>query len=197
MTAAIKLPVSQEWTAAAYLETEHEAVERHEFHYGKLIKMAGESKNANKITNNILVEWQKGLRKKGFEIFTHEVKLEVEKNAIYRYPDLMIASKEDTSDTYLAKKPVLIIEVASKQSFYNDSIVKRKEYYNIETLDYYLIISQLEVSVILHIKENSKWQTYFFDDKNDHIKLPNLDIEIALSDMYEGIEFEEEAPPSV
>lgn len=195
MSAAIKLPPREFWTAVEYLEAERAAAERHEFHYGKLITMAGEAKNANEIILNIVEKIRRPIIKQGLKVFVHDVKLEVQRGFIYRYPDLMIAAADDTSDDYLVKKPILLIEVASQQSFYTDSVIKRKEYFNIETLQYYLVISQLEVSIILHVKEDESWKIYLFDDKSAVLNFPLLDVSIEVAAIYDGIALADEAMP--
>jgi Uma2 family endonuclease len=180
-----------QYTVEEYFELEKNSEIRHEFYYGKLIEMPGESKQANLIANNILVEWQKPLKKKGYHIYVKDVKTQVKTSAIYRYPDLVIAPKTDDADDYLIKQPVLIVEVASDDSMSRDSGTKLKEYSNLPTLQYYIIVYQEEMMVQLYSRTDKNWSFEIFDMPTDVIHCPFLNIKITLSDIYDDIVFAE------
>lgn len=104
------------FTVEEWLEWEKNSDTRHEYHYGKLIPMAGEAKKANKIAKNLVKLLDDHLYEKGIEVFNHDVKAEVAPGKIYRYPDLVAAPIADDGDDYIVKMPVLIVEVASENS---------------------------------------------------------------------------------
>lgn len=191
MTATLKIP-EKIYTVAEWLELEKQSEVRHEFHYGKLIPMAGESKNANVIAGNFKRNLEVQLFEKGFMIFDHEVKTEVSKSNIYRYPDLVVAPVVDDEDEYIVKHPVFMAEVSSHNSRHRDRVRKRREYFKIDSLWYYLVILQDEMLAELHVKrEDGTWETLWFTEPTDMIELPRFDLKIALSDIYWRIKLEE------
>jgi Uma2 family endonuclease len=181
------------YTVEEYLELEKNSEIRHEYHYGKLIEMPGEAKNANRIALNILFKWFKNLELLNYEIFTHSVITEIKKQNIYRYPDLVVAPESDDYDKYIIKLPVIMVEVASDGSWKTDTVIKLKEYTAISTLKYYFIVFQEEMLVQLCVRsEDNRWTFEFFEAADDLIHIPAFNLSITLSEIYNKVKFEEE-----
>lgn len=182
---------NKKYSVAEYLELEKNSEIRHEYYYGKLIKMPRESKQANLFANNLLVNWQKDFRKKGNLIFTHDVKVETVKKGVYRYPDLVVAPQTDNDDDYIVKQPLLIVEVASELSMATDSKTKLREYSAIETLQYYIIISQDEKVVQFNVRDGKRWYFEVLAENYEVLELPVFETTITIGDIYDGIKFAE------
>jgi Uma2 family endonuclease len=172
------------YTLDEYLELEKNSAVRHEFYYGKLIEMPGESKTANQIAYNCRNFFENTIGDNSYNIFDHDVKLQVKLSGIYRYPDVVVAPDSDDEDEYIVKKPVLIIEVASEQSSRTDHHTKLREYISLSTLQYYIIISQYESAVEVFSREGHRWLVEVFTEKDDIILLPQLALELPLSIVY-------------
>jgi Uma2 family endonuclease len=180
------------YTVEEYLELEKNSEARHEYYYGKLIEMPGEAKKANRIAMNIHRKWVDRLEEQDFAMFTHDVKAEVKKRNIYRYPDIVVAPESDDEDEYIIKQPIIMVEVASEGSWKTDTGLKLKEYTALSTLKYYLIISQEEMFVQLCVRDNKQWTFQFYDEADEVIHIPEYDISISLSDIYNKVKFKEE-----
>ncbi|MCF8243627.1 MAG: Uma2 family endonuclease [Saprospiraceae bacterium] len=184
MTATLEIS-DKLYTVKEWLEIEKKSEVKHEFYYGKLIPMAGESKQANNIAGNFKRNVEVQLFEKGFLIFDHDVKTEVASSNIYRYPDLVVAPEVDDEDDYIVKHPVLLAEVASQNSRHRDRVRKRREYFNVESLWYYLVVMQDEMLVELHSKrEDGSIETQWFTEPADIIEPPKFELKIVLSDIY-------------
>ena len=179
------------YTVEEYFEFEKNSEVRHEFYYGKLIEMPGEAKKANRISRNILLNWNEILEQQGFEIFSHDVKAEINKNNIYRYPDLVVAPESDDKDDYIVMQPVIMVEVASENSWKTDSGAKLKEYTALPTLKYYLIVSQEEMFVQLSKRKGKDWIFEFFDQLHEVIEIPEYDLKISIAEIYKKVKFAE------
>jgi Uma2 family endonuclease len=186
ITTAVAEIVEKKYTVEEYFEFEKNSEIRHEFYYGKLIEMPGEAKIANNIANNILEAWRKKLKKNGYQLYTHNVKAQVKKRGVYRYPDVVVSPNVD-DDEYLVEEPVIMVEVASQDSMKRDTVVKLKEYTAIPSLKYYLIVAQEEISVQFCYRNGSEWSFVFFDSLNDIIRLPDFSLEITLADIYDDV----------
>ena len=180
------------YTVAEWLELEKVAEVRHEYHYGKLIPMAGEAKRANRIAMNLIGIMDKHLYQRNFELFGHEVKAEVVTNGIYRYPDLVAAPVVDDEDDYIVKYPVLMVEVASEGSGQRDRVKKRKEYLRIESLWYYLIADQDEMLLELHVRdENGQWMPpQYLTEPEESVELSRFDLKFSVSEVYQRLKME-------
>ena len=185
----MELIVDKIYTPEEYFELEKKSEAKHEFHFGKLIEMPGESKKANKIGGNIFVQLKSTLKNQLFEVFNHDVRLNVLENRIYRYPDIVVAPTADDEDEYVVTMPILIIEILSPSTEATDLGRKRKEYTSIPSLQYYLIISQDEMLVQLDQRNGEKWEFQFYETPEEEIQLPHLQTTIKLSAIYEGIKF--------
>ena len=180
---------SKIYTVSEYFELEKNSTVRHEFHYGKLIEMPGESIRANDIALNIVELIRKPFKKKGYKVHAHDIKVEVNLHNIYRYPDIVVAPETDYTDGYKFTQPEILMEIASENSFSIDSGTKMKEYLKIPTLKYYLIISQDEMSVIFYARKGSNWIVETYENAYDFIFLDLFETSLSLADIYEGISF--------
>lgn len=170
-----------------YFQVEQQSEIRYEFVEGKLIPMAGESKLANKIASNILVLLYSITSEKALEIFTHAVRLQVERGKRYRYPDLMIAPIVDDKFPNMVTQPVLIVEVLSKSTANEDTTSKVEEYCQIETLQHYLIINQDKKQVQMYSRFQDKWLFEIINNEDSIINLTALNTTLPLSQIYKKI----------
>jgi Uma2 family endonuclease len=178
-----------------YFEMEKHSEIRHEYYDGDVFAMAGTSLNHNEIIQNIAGILRPIFRPKGCKVLLESVKLEAIKHFYYPYPDLMLTCDADDMDAeYIIKKPTLIIEVLSKSSVLNDRVAKLRRYKNISSLQYYLIVSQYEFLVELYsrVDDATSWLYDVYEDENDIINFPKLDLKLSLSYIYEGIKMREE-----
>jgi len=178
-----------------YFEMEKHSEIRHEYYDGEVFAMAGTSLNHNEIIQNIAGILRPIFRPKGFKVLLESVKLEAIKHFYYPYPDLMLTCDADDLDAeYIIKKPTLIIEVLSKSSVLNDRVAKLRRYKNIASLQYYLIVSQYEFLVELYIRVDNAtlWLYDVYEEKTGTINFSKLDLNLSLSDIYEGIKMREE-----
>jgi Uma2 family endonuclease len=179
------------YTAKEYLELEKNSEVRHEFYYGKLITMPGESRIANQISKNILKKWDDSLETQGYYLYNHDIKAEVNSTHVFRYPDLVVTPESDDEDEYIVKKPVIMVEVASEDSWKRDTLTKRKEYTALASLQYYIVVSQEEMYVELYKRTDNAWILAQFELPEEIVSLPLFDLKISLTEIYHRVKFGE------
>ncbi|MBL7815481.1 MAG: Uma2 family endonuclease [Saprospiraceae bacterium] len=184
------------YTVEEYFKLDNNSEEKHEYHYGKLIKMSGEYKNANEIASNCNRQLWFALRGRGYRIFQGEVRTIVKLNKIYRYPNIVVAPVSDDSDPRHVIQPTLIIEVLSESTAKTDRREKLKEYSALPSVQYYLLIEQDERRVEMYSRDTEGWRFSIFEQPNDEINLPYLGISLSLQDIYENIHFAEQKSDS-
>ena len=177
----------RKYTVAEYFDLARHSELRYEYHYGELIEMAGEARKANRIAINIVNMITKPFYKKGYEVYAHDVKVEVNNGNTYRCPDVVVTAISDDSDDYFVVFPEIIVEVASKDSMHTDTVTKLKEYKKIPSMQYYIIAAQDEMEVQLYSRSGDKWTVELFDLPNDLIELPLFDTSFSLADMYDTV----------
>jgi Uma2 family endonuclease len=178
----------QLYTAEEYFDFEDKSEDRHEFYYGELIFMPGETTTANDIAGNIYVFLKLFFKGKPFKVYEHDIKLMVLPSKLYRYPDLVVIHKDGDHKKYVTN-PIVIVEVLSEGTAEIDREKKRLEYFGLDTLQYYLLVHQDESVVEIYSRSGSSWQYDFYTQLTDSIKLPIFDTQITLEEIFEGIEF--------
>lgn len=87
--------------------------------------------------------------------------------------------------------PSLIIEVLSTSTEMYDKTTKLKKYKAIPSVQFYMLISQYEMSVELYSRVNDVlWNYQEFTENNAIINLEKLEIALSLPDIYENIVFD-------
>lgn len=175
------------YTVEEYLELEKTSEIRHEFVYGKLIPISGESKIANDIAGNVYIFLKTNLKNSLFQAYSHTLKVQVDKKGLYRYPDVMVGLKSDNTHTHLVTQPILLIEITSESSADRDHVTKLREYTHIESLQHYLIIDQYEMLVESYRREENSWIYEIFETSEAAINIKALNLTLSLPTIYEGI----------
>ncbi len=177
-----------------YLADEQVSKVRHEFDDGILIPLEATSKRHNRIVTNVLRKVDPAkLAEKGCEIYHENVITRVREKKKYVYPDIVITcDPTDNADEYVIKNPCVIMEVLSKSTAPYDKAGKFFKYQRIPSLQQYILVSQYTVAVEYYLRmENDQWVYKALDSLEDVLLLPSLSVEIALSDLYSAVVFEE------
>jgi Uma2 family endonuclease len=82
----------------------------------------------------------------------------------------------------------MVVEIASDNSSHRDRVRKRKEYFDVPTLWYYLVVAQDEMYVIFHKKgESGNWETLYFTEPIDTVDLEKFGLKLPLSEIYKRV----------
>ncbi|WP_353717351.1 Uma2 family endonuclease [Dyadobacter sp. 676] len=142
--------VEQGMTVEEYFESEKASEIRHEYNNGEIYAMAGTTLNHNNIVGNVWAAFKGILRSRGLRVFFENIKLKVS-DSCYLYPDVIVTcALKDVSGTYVVEHSSILVEVTSKNSDVKDRGFKLKQYKTIPSLQYYMLVSQLECSVELY-----------------------------------------------
>ncbi len=182
----IQVDLDKQYTVEEYLKLETQATLRHEFYYGNLFEMPGTTILNNKLCIALLLILKSQLSKEVYEILMESVKVRINNEDIFLYPDIMVALAADTSkDAYVVKSPILIAEVLSDSTRRYDSTDKFIQYRKIESLQYYLLVEPEKQIVHFYAKaEDGDWIAKPFTDDDEVVHLPVLNAKIRLGDIY-------------
>ncbi len=179
-------------TAAAVSMTEEEYIQfelqsdiRHEYVNGQLIDMPGEYLKNNRIARRLSVILSLALNDAVYNIFTHDAKLKIPNEKSYFYPDLFVTDEVLDEEQYIAYSAILVTEVLSKSTRAYDVFDKLIKYKKIPQLQYCLMIEPFKKTVTLHLKDDQdEWQIEDYGEPDEIIKLPALNVNFRLSDLY-------------
>jgi Uma2 family endonuclease len=180
-------------SAEEYLETERNALEKHEYYQGEIFSMSGASLKHNNIFSNFFGDIAHKLKGKNCKPYGSDLRIHIPENTLYTYPDISIICGEvSLTDEHFdtATNPAVIIEILSKSTQGYGRINKFKLYRDIKSLHTYILVDSLSLFVELHTKnESGIWQLQDFKLPGDILVIKALQLEIALKDIYEGITF--------
>ncbi|MEL6350312.1 MAG: Uma2 family endonuclease [Cyanobacteria bacterium J06627_28] len=195
MVLAISPKDAKTYTAEEYLALEVASKTRNEFRNGEILPMTGGTPVHNEITSSMLLSLKGSLRKQPYCVFVTDQRLWIPKANLYTYPDLMVTPrpcelKAGRKDTII--NPILVVETLSISTQSYDRGDKFSHYRTIDSFREYVLIAQHQPRVEHYVKQDTaQWLLTEHAGLKATFHLSSVDIEIALADLYENIEFDE------
>lgn len=171
-----------------YLAGELQSEIRHEYLGGAVYAMAGSSAEHNLIIGNLVASLRSTLRGGPCRVFAIDVKvrLQVAREEIFYYPDLMVTCDPRDTEPYFQSYPKLIVEVLSPSTERTDRREKLLNYTQIETLEEYVLIAQDRVEVTVFCRANN-WQPEILWQPEQSLNLTSINASVPLRAVYEDI----------
>ncbi|MEH1904303.1 MAG: Uma2 family endonuclease [Nostoc sp.] len=189
----VALPDNTLMSAEEYLLWESTQEERYEYWDGEVVMMSGATRNHNRISANFFKLLDDALAERSCEVYIVDVKVQVEPEQKYFYPDVVVTCDERDDDPQLIQYPCLIIEVLSPSTEAADRGKKFAKYRQSPTLQEYVLVQVAQPSVeVFRRNEQGKWvlSEYNLDER---LRLESVDVEIAIAHLYRQVQFETEA----
>ena len=188
----VALPDRLLMTYEEYISWESTQEMRHEFCDGEVIAMAGGTRDHNRASGNFFKLLDNALANRPCEVYIADVKVQVKPKRKYFYPDVVVTCDErDRNDALVVAFPCLIIEVLSPSTEGFDRGFKFSQYRQFDTLQEYVLV-QVEQPVVEVFQRNEQGQWVFFEyGLSDRLVLKSVNVEIAVSDLYRQIQFEQ------
>jgi Uma2 family endonuclease len=124
------------------------------------------------------------------ELFFSGMKLNIPGRNSYFYPDLMVGFA-DNKDPRFFQDAIFIAEVLSPGTRSFDMADKFLEYRHLPSLQYYLLAEPEYYHVTLQYKTTEGvWMSETYRKLTDIIKLPLMDADLPLAEMYKGLEWD-------
>ena len=131
------------YSAEEYFALEEKSPVRHEFFEGEVFAMAGASIAHNTIAGNVYMACRQALRGQNCRVQMEAVRLAVEENRHYAYPDVMVScDPHDQHESQQLHSPLLLVEVLSPSTEAYDRGLKFNQYKKLPSLRHYLLVSQ-------------------------------------------------------
>jgi Uma2 family endonuclease len=184
------------YTLEEYLELDHNSEEKIEFWDGHIFTLAGASAIHNRIQRNCTTYLQTRLRGRDCEVFPSDMRIKVPAYSPYRYGDLSALCGKPTFEMLgkqeLLVNPTVIFEVLSDSTADFDRSYKFTYYKSIESFTEYILIAQDRPHVSQFVKQaENSWVNHEFNSLDEAFLIESLDCELALTEIYENVEFPE------
>ena len=175
-----------------FLDWEARQPERHEYFGGEIFAMAGGTERHARIIGNLFFQLRLALKEKGCTVYTDALRVRVEAEDLFTYPDLSIVCGpgtfyDDKRTTLL--DPTLLVEVLSDSTETYDRTTKWRFYRQIPSLQTYVMVSQRGRAVDLITRDGEDWRLRA--DADGSVQIESLGLSLDLDEIYEGVTFPE------
>ena len=178
----------QKMTVEEYLSWEPQQDIRYEYIDGEVFAMTGGTIPHNDIALNFYRCLYPHVRSQGCRINVADVKVQVNAQSPYYYPDVVIScSAEDINARDFIRQPRLIAEVLSPGTSAKDRGEKLSNYLTIPSLQEYLLIDSERISFERYSRGEGRMWLYYPYVAGDTITLTSLEIEFPIAQLYEGV----------
>jgi Uma2 family endonuclease len=194
--AAAQSLYQRHYTVEEYFAFEEQSAIRHEYYHGEIFPldgpaaMAGATFAHNTIKQNCVMALRQGLRGSGCRVFDENVRLSIEQDKQFTYPDVMVTCHpDDQRETRIARHPGLIIEVLSSSTEGHDRGWKFQQYQRLPELQQYVLISQNQLLVESFLRDSKNvWKLTTLRNLTDTLFIPSLAMSITVEAVYEEVE---------
>lgn len=180
-----------DYTEEEYWQIDEDSNLKHEFWYGQIYAMAGASTDHNRISLSIGSSLKIQLRGRPCEPFVGDQRLKIATAAIQTFPDVMVVCpplKYDPNQSDTLLDAVVIAEILSRSTRYNDRNAKFDAYKQLTSLRHYLLIEQKQMKVEHHFLDGKNWRSETLTDADAIVRLTAVDCQLSLDEIYEDIE---------
>ncbi len=181
-------PKSWFLTPEEYLQNEQNAETKSEFINGEIIAMAGASLNHVRLNTNIQGRLFMQLAGKPCEIFAQDLRVAMNDEGDYCYPDVGIVCEPEMQGDNLINA-VVIIEILSPTTELKDRTIKFEALRRSRWLMDYILVSQNRVYIEhFHREADNSWNLKIFDKREDEMILEAVACRLKVDDIYARVE---------
>lgn len=193
MTAAKKLSLVSE---EEYLSGELASTIKHEYLGGFVYAMSGARVAHNVVAVNLVGSLHARLKGKPCRPYGSDMKIRIPPPELrFYYPDASVICRSNPAHSSFQEQPVVIFEVLSRGTRRIDEGEKKDAYLSLPSLLVYALVEQDSAAVAVYRRAGSEFVREVYDSPNAVIPLPEIDTELPLADIYDGIEFVPEPEP--
>lgn len=188
MSTALRVP---RMTREQFLDWVATQEGRWEFDGFEPVAMTGGTRNHDRICQNIYFALRSRLRGGPCEVLGPTAGVAVGEDAV-RYPDALVTCTRGPGTDRLMPNPLIVFEVISPTSSRIDRIVKLREYRGVPSIRRYVIVESTSAALTLHARPDgeSPWTTTALTG-GEILPLPEIGLELPVSELFEGVELEE------
>ncbi|MEP7039094.1 MAG: Uma2 family endonuclease [Acidobacteriota bacterium] len=169
-----------------YLAFEEKSKIKHEYMDGEIFSMAGATRKHNLATTNISRILGNQLEETDCEVYTGDFRVRV-RGGHNVYPDVAVACGDilTVDDDKTLLNPIVVFEVLSKSTEKRDRGEKAEDYYKLDSLQDYILVSQYRVRVEHFSRQaNNEWTLKIYEDLKDVVELKSIKCKISLKLIY-------------
>ena len=171
-----------------YLAWEELQEQKHEFIKGEIFAMGGARREHVVVSLNVASLLKRHLRSMPCQTYIADMKLRVEQEDAFYYPDVMVScDKNDQKTEQYLSNPILIVEVLSDSTEAYDRGAKFAAYRKLPSLKEYVLVDIKNKRVdCFRRADNSDWLLHVVDTQGA-CDFSSLELSVAMADIFEDI----------
>jgi len=160
-----------------------------------MFAMAGASWAHTLIKDNLARVAGNQLQSGPCRVLTSDLRVKINATGLYTYPDVVIVCDEpqfedNMFDTLL--NPRVVVEVLSESTEKYDRGTKFAHYRQLPSVQEYVLVDQDRPLVERYVRQDdATWVLTVFSDLKQMYAFGSIDVQVALADIYRGVEFPE------
>ncbi len=179
-------------TPEEYLEAERLAAFKSEYVSGQVWAMSGASRAHNTIASNLIIAIGTAIRGTDCQVFGSDMRVLVQENNTYAYPDITVVCGEQRYSDTLADtltNPTALIEILSPSTAQYDRTVKLIKYRRLPSLREYVLVHQDTRRIEHFARYDDIWVSSDYHAATLVLSLESLSVTLAFADIYENVLF--------
>jgi Uma2 family endonuclease len=191
-TNPMNAPLRKPWTQEEFFSWAEGQERRYEFDGLRPVAMTGGTGGHSMIGGNLFFALRSRLNGNPCRPLGSDAGVETINNAV-RYPDALVTCTKFDPNVRKIPGVVVVFEVLSPSSGATDRVVKVREYAAVSSIRRYVILEATAVGLLVleRASPEQAWQTTALSS-GDILRMPEIGIEIPVSEFYDGIEFAEQ-----
>jgi Uma2 family endonuclease len=183
MSVAVRRPMTME----AFLAWEEGQELRWEFDGFAPTAMTGGTAGHAAIERNLNIALGVRLRGQPCQVYTSNLKIRVADSI--RYPDAFVVCTPVPRNATVVSDPVVVFEVPNLSTASIDHFVKNQEYRDTPSIQRYVLLEQDFIGATVFARAADDWAGHILGS-DAVLAMPEIGIEVPLSEFYEGVVFE-------
>jgi len=191
MNQVMNVALQRPWTIEQFLKWASAQDGRYEFDGTQPVAMTGGNARHSRVTTNIHAALRSRLRGSPSSYYGPDLGVQTIGSTV-RYPDALITCTKFPGTDQLASDVLVVFEVLSPSSGRTDRIEKVREYAAVPSIRRYVILETRSAGLlVLHRQHGDDAWTAVALTIDETLSLPEIGIEIPVTEFYEDVEFEE------
>ncbi len=175
-------------SVAEFLDWEERQELRWEFDGFEPVAMTGGTAQASAVQSNLIGQLHTRLRGKPGRPYGSNLKVFVAGSI--RYPDAFVVCSPVDPKATVVTEPVVVFEILSPSTAMIDRVVKNEEYRDTPSIQRYVMLEQDRQAAEVFTRAGDDWVGHILSGEVV-LPMPEIGIELPLSDIYENIAFTE------
>jgi Uma2 family endonuclease len=177
-------------TVERFLAWEERQPVRYEFDGIQPVAMTGGTAAHAAIQRNLITALTNRSRGNVCQPYGSELKIRVAGHI--RYPDAFVVCTEVPPRSTVVDDPVIVFEGLSDSTATDDLVVKNAEYRATTSIKRYVVLPQTKAAAIVFSRKSDDWVADPIAGDEAVLRLPEIQIEIPLAEIYAGLVFDVE-----